>query len=97
LLSLRDEGLSTYHQKHVTQGALGTFLRAVEDGRIPDGSVLIVEDLDRLSRAEVPSVVPQPNGDPASSMRPYPTRRTIGCAGPGLPDHQRGDHCCDRV
>ena len=51
-LSLRDEGLSAYHQKHVKSGALGTFLRAVEDGRVPPGSVLIVEGLDRLSRAE---------------------------------------------
>ena len=51
-LSLRDEGLSAYHQNHVKQGALGTFLRAVDEGRIPEGSVLIVEGLDRLSRAE---------------------------------------------
>jgi DNA invertase Pin-like site-specific DNA recombinase len=51
-LSLRDEGLSAYHQRHVKQGALGTFLRAVEEGRIPRGSVLVVEALDRLSRAE---------------------------------------------
>lgn len=51
-LSLRDEGLSAYHQQHIKQGALGAFLRAVDEGRIPDGSVLIVEGLDRLSRAE---------------------------------------------
>lgn len=51
-LSLRDEGLSAYHQRHVKQGALGVFLQAVEDGRISDGSVLVVEGLDRLSRAE---------------------------------------------
>ncbi|WP_232312140.1 recombinase family protein [Achromobacter spanius] len=51
-LSLRDEGLSAYHQRHVKQGALGVFLRAAEDGHIPEGSVLIVEGLDRLSRAE---------------------------------------------
>jgi DNA invertase Pin-like site-specific DNA recombinase len=51
-LSLRDEGLSAYHQRHVKQGALCVFLRAVEEGRIPEGSVLIVEGLDRLSRAE---------------------------------------------
>lgn len=51
-LSLRDEGLSAYHQQHVKSGALGVFLRAVEDGRVPHGSVLIVEGLDRLSRAE---------------------------------------------
>lgn len=51
-LSLKDEGLSAYHQKHVKQGALGVFLLAVDEGRIPPGSVLIVEGLDRLSRAE---------------------------------------------
>ncbi|MCO8162015.1 recombinase family protein [Pseudomonas sp. 21LCFQ010] len=51
-LSMRDEGLSAYHQRHITQGALGVFLRAIEDGRIASGSVLIVEGLDRLSRAE---------------------------------------------
>lgn len=51
-LTLKDEGLSAYHQRHVKQGALGTFLRAVDEGRIPEGSVLVVEGLDRLSRAE---------------------------------------------
>lgn len=51
-LSLRDEGLSAYHQRHITQGALGAFMRAIEEGRISPGSVLIVEGLDRLSRAE---------------------------------------------
>lgn len=51
-LSLRDEGLSAYHQRHVKQGALGVFLAAADDGRIMPGSVLVVEGLDRLSRAE---------------------------------------------
>jgi DNA invertase Pin-like site-specific DNA recombinase len=51
-LTLRDEGLSAYHQRHVKSGALGAFLLAVEQGRIPIGSVLVVEGLDRLSRAE---------------------------------------------
>lgn len=51
-LSMRDEGLSAYHQRHIKQGALGVFLVAVDEGRIPAGSVLIVEGLDRLSRAE---------------------------------------------
>ncbi len=51
-LSMADHGLSAYHQRHVKVGALGAFLRAVEDGRIESGSVLIVEGLDRLSRAE---------------------------------------------
>ncbi|MEY2655393.1 MAG: hypothetical protein RLZZ524_2421 [Pseudomonadota bacterium] len=51
-LSLRDEGLSAYHQRHVTQGALGAFLAAVSAGQVAAGSVLVVEGLDRLSRAE---------------------------------------------
>ncbi|WP_263405640.1 recombinase family protein [Chitinimonas arctica] len=51
-LSLRDEGLSAFHQKHVSQGAFGTFLAAVDEGRIARGSCLVVEGLDRLSRAE---------------------------------------------
>ncbi len=51
-LSMRDEGLSAYHQRHVTSGALGVFLAAADEGRIAPGSVLIVEGLDRLSRAE---------------------------------------------
>jgi DNA invertase Pin-like site-specific DNA recombinase len=42
-LTLKDEGLSAYHQRHVKQGALGVFLRAVDEGRIPHGSVLVVE------------------------------------------------------
>lgn len=51
-LSMSDHGLSGYHQRHVTHGALGVFLRAVEDGQIEAGSVLVVESFDRLSRAE---------------------------------------------
>lgn len=51
-LTLQDEGLSAYHQRHVKSGALGVFLAAVESGKVPPGSVLVVEGLDRLSRAE---------------------------------------------
>lgn len=49
-LSMHDEGLSAYHQRHVTAGALGVFLAAVEAGRIAPGSILLVEQFDRLSR-----------------------------------------------
>ncbi len=51
-LTLRDEGLSAYHQRHVRSGALGAFLAGIEAGRVTPGSVLVVEGLDRLSRAE---------------------------------------------
>lgn len=51
-LSMQDHGLSAYHQRHVKSGALGAFLVAVEAGQVAPGSVLVVEGLDRLSRAE---------------------------------------------
>lgn len=51
-LTMRDEGLSAFHQKHVKTGALGVFLRSIERGVVAPGSVLVVEGLDRLSRAE---------------------------------------------
>lgn len=51
-LTMRDEGLSAYHQRHVSRGALGAFLAGIDEGRVVPGSVLIVEGLDRLSRAE---------------------------------------------
>ncbi|BFM05826.1 recombinase family protein [Halioxenophilus aromaticivorans] len=51
-LTLKDEGLSAYHQQHIQRGALGVFLKAIEDGLVPPGSILILEGLDRLSRAE---------------------------------------------
>lgn len=51
-LCMKDEGLSAYHEQHVKQGALGVFLEAIKAGKISSGSFLIVESLDRLSRAQ---------------------------------------------
>ncbi|WP_250476008.1 recombinase family protein [Caballeronia sp. GAFFF1] len=51
-LTLKDEGLSAFHQKHIEKGNFGLFLKAIETGMVPPGSVLIVESLDRISRAE---------------------------------------------
>jgi len=50
---LIDLGISAYKGDNVAEGALGGFLAAVRDGRIPQGSALLVESLDRLSRQEV--------------------------------------------
>lgn len=52
-LMLTDKGLSAYKGHHRTKGALGEFLKLVEQGQIPKGSVLIVENMDRLSRQQV--------------------------------------------
>src|SRR5262245_48183923 len=46
-----DRGRSAYHGRHRQRGgALAAFLAEVERGDIPPGSVLIIENLDRLSR-----------------------------------------------
>ena len=47
---LVDRGLSAFHGRHRSRGALGAFIAAAEAGQIPHGSVLVVEDLDRFSR-----------------------------------------------
>jgi DNA invertase Pin-like site-specific DNA recombinase len=49
----RDLGVSAFRRRNETDGALAAFLAGVEDGRIPAGSYLLVESLDRVSRAEV--------------------------------------------
>lgn len=50
--SLRDEGVSGFRRRNATEGALGLFLAAIRAGEVDSGSVLIIESLDRLSRAE---------------------------------------------
>jgi DNA invertase Pin-like site-specific DNA recombinase len=58
-LNFRDLGLSAYSGEHRTRGALGKFLELVEKGKIPKGSILIVESLDRLSREQILSAINQ--------------------------------------
>lgn len=52
-LSYRDLGLSAFRGANIERGALAAFIKAVEDGSIRRGSYLLVENFDRLSRAEV--------------------------------------------
>lgn len=47
---LSDLGLSAFHADHLKTGALGRFVALVEAGKIPPGSILLVEQLDRLTR-----------------------------------------------
>jgi len=51
--SLRDIGVSAFKGKNATEGALQKFIKLVEAGRIEQGSILILESLDRLSRQQV--------------------------------------------
>lgn len=50
--SLRDEGVPGYRGRNAKVGALARFLKAIEEGMVAPGSVLVVENLDRLSRNE---------------------------------------------
>lgn len=45
-----DPGVSGFRGANSRKGALRAFLRAVEDGDVPAGSFLLVEDLDRITR-----------------------------------------------
>lgn len=45
-----DLGVSGWTGKNIEKGALGDFIAAVKAGKVPKGSVLVLENLDRFSR-----------------------------------------------
>ncbi len=45
-----DQGLSAYHGHHLKSGKLGVLLAQVKEGKIPRNTMLVVENIDRLSR-----------------------------------------------
>jgi len=49
-LTLRDLGVSAFRGKNAAVGNFRTFLDAIKGGRVPPGSILIVESFDRISR-----------------------------------------------
>ncbi|VTU02415.1 site-specific recombinase : Site-specific recombinase OS=Rhizobium sp. Pop5 GN=RCCGEPOP_06266 PE=4 SV=1: Resolvase: Recombinase [Gemmataceae bacterium] len=51
------QGRSAFRGKQRAVGPLAEFLKLAEDGRVPKGSVLIVESLDRLTREAVRTAV----------------------------------------
>ena len=52
-----DEGLSAFKGVNRIKGALGSFLKRVKAGEIPEGSVLIFQKQDRFGRTEVDLVL----------------------------------------
>lgn len=52
-LTYRDLGVSAFKGAQLEKGALGSFVRAIDEGIVASGSYLLVENLDRLSRQEV--------------------------------------------
>ena len=57
-LKLTDLGVSAYRGKNAKTGALGVFLKAAEEGQVPKGSYLLVENIDRLTRDDMPDALP---------------------------------------
>lgn len=51
--SYRDLGVSAFKKKNIESGALAAFIDAVKTGKVPKGSYLVIEQFDRMSRAEV--------------------------------------------
>ena len=76
--SLRDEGVSGFYGRNAEVGALGTFLKAIRDGQVAPGSVLLVENLDRMSR-----------NDPLKAMRILETVVEAGVDVVTLQDRRR--------
>src|SRR5262245_26239725 len=57
-LQLRDEGASAFRGRHRSADnadtyALAGFLANVKSGRVPEGSYLVLENLDRLTREDI--------------------------------------------
>lgn len=55
--SYRDLGVSAFRRDNIERGALAAFIDAVKQGRVPKGSYLVVEQFDRLSRADIDMAV----------------------------------------
>jgi DNA invertase Pin-like site-specific DNA recombinase len=54
--TLHDLGTSAYtgaHRKNPDRNALASFLKLVESGKVPRGSFLVIENLDRLTREHI--------------------------------------------
>lgn len=52
-VSYRDLGVSAFKRKNIERGALYSFISAVKNGKIPVDSYLVVEQFDRVTRADV--------------------------------------------
>jgi DNA invertase Pin-like site-specific DNA recombinase len=58
-VDLKDLGVSGYQGVNSKKGVLALFLNALEIGKIPENSILLIESLDRLSRDDISSALTQ--------------------------------------
>ncbi|MCW5684206.1 MAG: recombinase family protein [Pseudolabrys sp.] len=56
-VKFHDIGVSAFKGKNLTHGMLGEFLKLVQSGEIRQGSYLLVDSLDRLSRNDCPQAL----------------------------------------
>ena len=56
-LKLHDIGVSAFDGSNVVKGELGAFLDAVKKGKVAEGSTLLIESFDRLSRGDLQSAI----------------------------------------
>jgi DNA invertase Pin-like site-specific DNA recombinase len=55
---LSDEGLSAFKGKHRSLGtALAIFLKLIDEGKVPKGTVFVIESLGRLTRESIPEAL----------------------------------------
>jgi DNA invertase Pin-like site-specific DNA recombinase len=58
-LNAFDLGLSAYHKQNLGEkGSIPSILEGVKSGKIPQGSVMIIEALDRLTRTDIDEAMP---------------------------------------
>jgi DNA invertase Pin-like site-specific DNA recombinase len=57
-LTIKDFAVSGFRGKNLANGALSGFVEAVKQGRVPKGSYLIIEKIDRFSRDDVDEALP---------------------------------------
>ncbi|MBM5366842.1 recombinase family protein [Vibrio parahaemolyticus] len=50
--TFKDLGRSAYHGHHLKHGDFGVILESIREGIIPSGSVLVLENVDRMSRQD---------------------------------------------
>ena len=70
-----DEGRSAFKGTHLSEGRLGDFLKLIEAGRVPRGSVLIVEAFDRLNRQDTLKALKTRLAQQAGGMEPFGQRK----------------------
>jgi DNA invertase Pin-like site-specific DNA recombinase len=75
--SLQDLGVSAYRGTNRIKGALFGFLKLVRAGRVPRGSYLLIENLDRLSRENAYDAMKGPFSDLIDAGTPAEQCRTV--------------------